>query len=105
MFLFCKVSITRKDPFSRNECINDSSYTDDTNIYKQAMEANYSTIVSVKSHKLAELELAIKKLCRKQYVHFKKWSLKLSHTVSIISHLGALFSFVFDYYYYYYRFV
>ena len=59
MFLFCKVSITRKDPFSKNECINDSSYTGDTNIYKQTMEANYSTIVSVNAYKWTEL--AIKK--------------------------------------------
>ncbi|KAL9986105.1 hypothetical protein ACROYT_G000185 [Oculina patagonica] len=43
-----KVVINRRDPFSRNTCVNHST-SDETNIYNQTMTVNYSTTACKKS--------------------------------------------------------
>ena len=45
MSVCCKVLIKRKDPFSENLCVSDST-SDNSNIYKQKMKVNYSSTVS-----------------------------------------------------------
>ena len=45
MFLLCKVLIKRRDPFSENLCISDST-SNKGNIYEQKIKVNYSSTVS-----------------------------------------------------------
>ncbi|XP_020604471.1 amiloride-sensitive sodium channel subunit alpha-like [Orbicella faveolata] len=48
LFVFCKVLIERRDPFSENLCVSDST-SDKYNIYQQKMKVNYSTTACKKS--------------------------------------------------------
>ena len=47
MFALCKVLIKRRDPFSENLCVSDST-SDESNIYKQKMKVSYSSTVSAR---------------------------------------------------------
>ena len=49
LFVFCKVLIERRDPFSENLCVSDST-SDKYNIYQQKMKVSYSTTVSALSN-------------------------------------------------------
>ena len=47
MFALYKVLIKRRDPFSENLCVSDST-SDKSNMYKQKMKVNYSSTVSAR---------------------------------------------------------
>ena len=47
MFALYKVLIERRDPFSENLCVSDST-SDESNIYKQKMKVSYSSTVSAR---------------------------------------------------------
>ena len=47
MFVLCKVLIKRRDPFSENLCVSDST-SDKSNIYKKKMKVSYSSTVSAR---------------------------------------------------------
>ena len=56
MFVLCKVLITRRDPFSENLCVSDSTL-DKNNVYKQKMKVKYSSTVSIYTFQLWSLHV------------------------------------------------
>ena len=54
--MLCKVLITRRDPFSENLCVSDSTL-DRNNVYKQKMKVKYSSTVSIYTFQLWSLHV------------------------------------------------